>query len=95
MLCKRVKNDGGYWENLEKYIQDPPGTVPGNKMNLAKGAVNKQSAEDLIAFQRLVRRVPVADPVLRYALALVRNGGITDIKTVAGLLWLQAGLPGL
>ena len=27
---------------------------------------------DLIAFQRLVRRVPVADPVLRYALAIVR-----------------------
>jgi MoxR-like ATPase len=27
---------------------------------------------DLVAFQRLVRRVPVADPVLRYALALVR-----------------------
>jgi MoxR-like ATPase len=31
------------------------------------------SAEDLIAFQRLVRRVPVADPVLRYALQLVRT----------------------
>ena len=31
------------------------------------------SAEDLIAFQRLVRRVPVADPVLRYALSLVRT----------------------
>lgn len=29
------------------------------------------------------------------ALALIHNGGITDIKTVAGLLWLQAGLPGL
>jgi MoxR-like ATPase len=27
---------------------------------------------DLIAFQRLVRRVPVAEPVMRYALALVR-----------------------
>ena len=27
---------------------------------------------DLVAFQRLVRRVPVADPVLRYALSLVR-----------------------
>jgi two-component system CheB/CheR fusion protein len=22
MLCKRVKNDGGYWEGLEKYIRD-------------------------------------------------------------------------
>jgi MoxR-like ATPase len=27
---------------------------------------------DLVSFQRLVRRVPVADPVLRYALSLVR-----------------------
>ncbi len=31
------------------------------------------SADDLVAFQRLVRRVPVADPVLRYALSLVRT----------------------
>jgi MoxR-like ATPase len=31
------------------------------------------SAEDLVAFQRLVRRVPVAEPVLRYALSLVRT----------------------
>jgi len=31
------------------------------------------SGEDIIAFQRLVRRVPVPDPVLRYALALVRT----------------------
>jgi MoxR-like ATPase len=30
------------------------------------------SGADLVAFQRLVRRVPVADPVLRYALAIVR-----------------------
>jgi MoxR-like ATPase len=30
------------------------------------------SGEDLIAFQRLVRKVPVAEPVLRYALDLVR-----------------------
>jgi MoxR-like ATPase len=28
---------------------------------------------DLVAFQRLVRRVPVADPVFRYALSLVRT----------------------
>jgi MoxR-like ATPase len=27
---------------------------------------------DLVAFQRLVRRVPVAEPVMRYALSLVR-----------------------
>jgi MoxR-like ATPase len=31
------------------------------------------SGDDLIAFQRLVRRVPVADAVLRYALSLVRT----------------------
>jgi MoxR-like ATPase len=31
------------------------------------------SGDDLIAFQRLVRRVPVADPVLRYALSIVRT----------------------
>jgi MoxR-like ATPase len=30
------------------------------------------SGDDLIAFQRLVRRVPVAEPVMRYALSLVR-----------------------
>ena len=30
------------------------------------------SGEDLVAFQRLVRRVPVAEPVLRHALDLVR-----------------------
>jgi MoxR-like ATPase len=31
------------------------------------------SGADLIAFQRLVRRVPIADAVLRYALSLVRT----------------------
>jgi len=30
------------------------------------------SGADLVAFQRLVRRVPVADPVMRYALSLAR-----------------------
>src|SRR6187549_3377486 len=30
------------------------------------------TGEDLIAFQRLVRRVPVAEPVMRYVLSLVR-----------------------
>ena len=30
------------------------------------------TGEDLVAFQRLVRRVPVAEPVMRYALTLVR-----------------------
>jgi MoxR-like ATPase len=31
------------------------------------------NGEDLIAFQRLVRRVPVAEAVMRYALTLVRT----------------------
>jgi len=31
------------------------------------------NGDDLIAFQRLVRRVPVAEPVMRYALQLVRT----------------------
>src|SRR6266536_5630964 len=31
------------------------------------------NGDDLIAFQRLVRRVPVADPVMRYALSLART----------------------
>ncbi|MEZ5317746.1 MAG: MoxR family ATPase [Vicinamibacterales bacterium] len=31
------------------------------------------SGQELIAFQRLVRRVPVAEPVMRYALRLVRT----------------------
>jgi MoxR-like ATPase len=31
------------------------------------------SGQDLIAFQRLVRRVPVAEPVMRYALSLARS----------------------
>src|ERR1700740_302606 len=36
------------------------------------------SGPDLIAFQRLVRRVPVAEPVLRYALSLVRTSRPKD-----------------
>src|SRR5437762_13464588 len=31
------------------------------------------NGDDLVAFQRLVRRLPVSDPVLRYALHLVRT----------------------
>jgi cytochrome c len=37
-------------EALSRYIQDPPGTVPGNKMALAKGAVNAATAAEIIAF---------------------------------------------
>jgi MoxR-like ATPase len=31
------------------------------------------NGDDLVAFQRLVRRVPIADPVARYALSIVRT----------------------
>jgi MoxR-like ATPase len=31
------------------------------------------SSEDLVAFQQLVRRVPVADPVMEYAVRMVRS----------------------
>jgi MoxR-like ATPase len=41
-------------------IQDPHYARPVN-------------GDDLVAFQRLVRRVPVAEPVMRYALSLVRT----------------------
>ena len=50
------------------------------------------SREDLIAFQELVRRVPVAEPVLRYAVNLVRasrpgpNGDHEFVKE-----WVQYG----
>jgi MoxR-like ATPase len=36
---------------------------------------------DLIAFQRLVRRVPVSEPVMRYALSLVRTSRPKDAKS--------------
>jgi MoxR-like ATPase len=35
---------------------------------------------DLVAFQKLVRRVPVAEPVMRYALSLVRTSRPKDAK---------------
>jgi MoxR-like ATPase len=44
------------------------------------------SGDDLVAFQRLVRKVPVAEPVMRHALDLVRasrpkNEGAKDFVT--------------
>jgi MoxR-like ATPase len=42
------------------------------------------TGDDIVAFQRLVRKVPISDPVLRYAVSLVRgsrpsaNGGSPD-----------------
>jgi len=46
----------------------------GNFQNVSVVEAEKSaSGADLVAFQRLVRRVPVADPVMRYALHLVRT----------------------
>ncbi|HOC16791.1 MAG TPA: MoxR family ATPase [Vicinamibacterales bacterium] len=43
-------------------------TTAGREVRLDRAT----GAADLVAFQGLVRRVPVSDPVMRYALALVR-----------------------
>ena len=47
-----MKNSNITWDDaaLNRYIQDPPGTIPGNKMQLAKGAINAAGAADIIAF---------------------------------------------
>jgi MoxR-like ATPase len=51
------------------------------------------SGADLIAFQQLVRRVPVSDAVLRYALALVRatRPGSDSTTPEAVTKWVQFG----
>src|SRR6202051_4910122 len=47
--------------------------VRSTTTNLDPQFARPVSGADLIAFQRLVRRVPIADPVLKYALAIVRT----------------------
>src|SRR5215216_3565462 len=50
------------------------------------------SGADLIEFQRLVRRVPVAEPVMRYALSLVRASRPKSPTTPEGLKkWVAFG----
>jgi MoxR-like ATPase len=50
------------------------------------------SGADLIAFQALVRRVPVAEPVMRYALSLVRASRPKSPTTPEGLKkWVAFG----
>ena len=58
-------------------IEHPPEDEEYEVVRTTTAVLNPQferpvNGEDLIAFQRLVRRVPVAEPVMRYALALVR-----------------------
>jgi MoxR-like ATPase len=47
--------------------------VRSTTINLDPQFARPISGADLIAFQRLVRRVPIADPVLKYALSIVRT----------------------
>jgi MoxR-like ATPase len=59
-------------------IEHPPEDEEFNVVKTTTAIVDPHftrpvSGPDLIAFQRLVRRVPVADAVLRYALTLVRT----------------------
>ena len=58
-------------------IEHPPEDEEYNVVRTTTAILEPQferpvSGADLVAFQRLVRRVPVAEPVMRYALSLVR-----------------------
>jgi MoxR-like ATPase len=58
-------------------IDHPPEDEEYDVVRTTTGLIEPQyerpvNGADLIAFQRLVRRVPVAEPVMRYALSLVR-----------------------
>src|SRR6476659_419204 len=58
-------------------MEHPPEDEEFNVVRTTTAILNPKferpvSGPDLIAFQRLVRRVPVAEPVMRYALHLVR-----------------------
>ena len=59
-------------------IEHPPEDEEYNVVRTTTAVLDPQfkrpvSGPELIAFQRLVRRVPVAEPVMRYALHLVRT----------------------
>src|ERR671910_1810693 len=59
-------------------IDHPPEDEEFDVVRTTTGLIDPQyerpvSGADLVAFQRLVRRVPVAESVMRYALELVRN----------------------
>jgi MoxR-like ATPase len=49
------------------------------------------TGDDLVAFQRLVRRVPVAEPVMRYALTLVRTSRPKSNAPEFVRKWVQYG----
>jgi MoxR-like ATPase len=59
-------------------IEHPPEDEEFNVVRTTTAIVDPRfertvTGDELIAFQRLVRRVPVAEPVMRYALRLVRT----------------------
>src|SRR5690348_14215181 len=59
-------------------IDHPPEDEEFDVVRTTTGLIDPQyerpvNGEDLIAFQRLVRRVPIADAVARYALSIVRT----------------------
>jgi MoxR-like ATPase len=59
-------------------IEHPPEDEEFNVVKTTTAIVDPHfnrpvTGPDLVAFQRLVRRVPVAEPVMRYALSLVRT----------------------
>src|ERR671910_1365352 len=59
-------------------IDHPPEDEEFDVVRTTTGLIDPQyerpvNGADLVAFQRLVRRVPVAESVMRYALELVRN----------------------
>ena len=59
-------------------IDHPPEDEEYNVVRTTTAVLDPQfqrpvTGPDLVAFQRLVRRVPVAEPVMRYALAIVRT----------------------
>ena len=59
-------------------IEHPPEDEEFNVVKATTAVIDPHfnrtvTGPDLVAFQRLVRRVPVADPVMRYALSLVRT----------------------
>jgi MoxR-like ATPase len=59
-------------------IEHPPEDEEFEVVRTTTGLQNPQfertvTGEDLMSFQRLIRKVPVAEPVMRYALSLVRT----------------------
>ena len=59
-------------------IEHPPEDEEYNVVRTTTAVLDPQfqrpvTGADLVSFQKLVRRVPVAEPVMRYALALVRT----------------------